>query len=310
MSALVTSLTLCAGVVVGLGGLRAWLIRAFRIRDRIPVTTPDALGLMPERARVPGVRGKTLEALLFLPHPGRPVVVVVHGWGASASHMLVLVPPVLKAGLNAVLFDARGHGGSDDDTFASLPRFAEDTEAVLAFLRRRDLGPLVLLGHSVGAGAVLLCASRDAEVAAVVSLAAFSHPRPIMEAWMAAYRIPRWPFWPLILAVVQASIGFRFDTIAPVTTAPRVRAPLLLVHGDSDPTVPPWHAEVLARAVPHARVLRLPGVGHDDPEGFSRHEDEILAWIHAALGGPAGNEEPGEAAPAQPALHPDRPPLH
>jgi pimeloyl-ACP methyl ester carboxylesterase len=40
--------------------------------------------------------------------------------------MLPIAAPLRRAGLNVLRVDARNHGGSDSDTFSSLPRFAED----------------------------------------------------------------------------------------------------------------------------------------------------------------------------------------
>ena len=44
-----------------------------------------------------------------------------------------------------------------------------------------------------------------------------------------------------------------------------LRMPTLVVHGDEDPMVPIGNGEALARAVPGATLLRLPGVGHEFP---------------------------------------------
>ncbi|WP_170245115.1 alpha/beta hydrolase [Pararhodospirillum oryzae] len=276
------------GAAVVVGAARTWLIRAFRIQERDPrLAAPGGSETAPEgvAARVPTRRNRTLAARVFLPHPGRPVAVVVHGWGAGGADMLVLTEPLRRAGFNAVIFDARAHGASDDESFASLPRFAEDTEAVMDWLAARGLGPVALIGHSVGAGAVLLVASRRPEVAAVVALSPFSHPRPIMNTWLAAHGI-RWrPVQDALNRLVELSIGHRFDTIAPVNTIKAITAPVLIVHGTADQTVPPWHAEAVAAARPDVPLMRLPGVGHDDTPGFTRHLDAVLGWLKGVVPG-------------------------
>lgn len=43
---------------------------------------------------------------------------------------------------------------------------------------------------------------------------------------------------------------------------PRLKPPLLLVIGDNDLTISPDDAHLIARLVPHSRMVRLPGVGH------------------------------------------------
>lgn len=128
-------------------------------------TRPEALGLAALPVDIPGPNGKTLFAW-FVPAPGEaktPAILVMHGWGANASMMLPLVAPLLGAGWAVLLLDARCHGASGDDAFTSLPRFAQDIEAGLDWLARQpqvDACRLAVIGHSVGAGAALLSATR------------------------------------------------------------------------------------------------------------------------------------------------------
>ena len=49
--------------------------------------------------------------------------------------MLPLAKPLQTAGYALLFFDARSHGRSDGDTFASLPRFAEDLEQAVDWLQ-------------------------------------------------------------------------------------------------------------------------------------------------------------------------------
>ena len=185
----------------------------------------------------------------------------MHGWGGNAAMMLPLARPLHDAGFATLFVDARCHGASDDDSFASLPRFAEDVEHAFEWLAARadiDAGRIALIGHSVGAGAALLAASRRPDVAAVVSVAAFSHPAAMMRRWLATRRIPEWPVGRYILGYVQRTIGHRFDDIAPVTTIARVRCPVLLVHGADDDVVPLDDARPDLRR-PHPRGGRAAG---------------------------------------------------
>lgn len=56
----------------------------------------------------------------------------------------------------------------------------------------------------------------------------------------------------------------------------RVRVPALVIHGDADPLIPLAEGERTAAALPHARLLRLAGVGHDLPP---EHWDAVVAAI-------------------------------
>jgi pimeloyl-ACP methyl ester carboxylesterase len=44
-----------------------------------------------------------------------------------------------------------------------------------------------------------------------------------------------------------------------------ITAPTLVVHGSEDPLFPPGHGEALAREIPGARLLLVPGLGHQFP---------------------------------------------
>lgn len=65
----------------------------------------------------------------------------------------------------------------------------------------------------------------------------------------------------------------------------RVRVPALVVHGDADPLVPYENATRSAAAIPGARLLTLPEVGHDiPPEFFRQIADAIAELVSSAAG--------------------------
>jgi dipeptidyl aminopeptidase/acylaminoacyl peptidase len=211
----------------------------------------------------------------------------MHGWGGNAALMLPLARPLHEAGYATLFVDARCHGASDDDSFASLPRFAEDTEHAFAWLSARegvDPARIALLGHSVGAGAVLFAASRTPQVAAVVSVAAFSHPAAMMRRWLAAKRIPEKPIGRYILDYVQKIIGHRFDDIAPVATIARIRRPVLLVHGADDEVVPIDEAmQIYAmRGDTPVELMTLTG-DHESFADLEHHMGRLVAFLGRVL---------------------------
>ncbi|RUQ41771.1 MAG: alpha/beta fold hydrolase [Candidatus Competibacteraceae bacterium] len=264
-------------------------LRAPRIRE---TGTPACQGLPFRRVVIRTVRGKRLFGWFIAAngHVPAPTVAILHGWGGNAEMMLPLAGPLHRAGYSVLLFDARGHGRSDGDTFASLPRFAEDLDHVLNWLATRatvDTRRLYAIGHSVGAGAVLLAAARRHDLAAVVSIAAFADPESMMRRFLTSYRIP----YPLpgayILRYVQRVIGHRFADIAPVNTIARIRCPVLLVHGHDDTTVPVTDAARIHAGRRDNRVcLQLLSGSHDtfaDPE----RQATILLDFLAETGGGA-----------------------
>ena len=247
-----------------------------------------------QEVHIAGPHGKQLFGWLVSPsgahsHPV-PAVLVMHGWGANASMMASVVPPLHAAGFAVLLLDARCHGSSDDEAFTSLPRFAEDIAAGLAWLRTQPGiagDQLALLGHSVGAGAALLHASQHHDVCAVVSLSAFAHPTEVLRRLMAEKRVPFPVIGWYVLRHVQRVIGTRFDAIAPIHTIAKVRCPILLVHGNHDTIVPVSDAQrLLAAASGHAQLLLIDG-DHDLRTAMDAHGQTLVDFLHAACAVPA-----------------------
>ena len=149
------------------------LIRSSLAAPRVAESgVPD--GLPWQEVSIPTVRSKKLFGWLIPAGEMAPAVVILHGWGGNAEMMLPLAEPLHTARYTVLMIDARSHGRSDVDTFSSLPRFAEDLAEASAWLRRQpgiDPERIGVIGHSVGAAACLLYASRQHDLAAVVSIA-------------------------------------------------------------------------------------------------------------------------------------------
>ena len=263
-------------------------LRAPREPHTQPLTDHNIPAEALQAVRISGPHGKQLFGWWVSPalasQQPAPAVLVMHGWGANASMMGSIVPPLHAAGFAALLIDARCHGQSDDEPFTSMPRFAEDIAAGLAWLRAQPgiAGErLALLGHSVGAGACLLHAARQQDVCAVVSLSAFAHPVEVMRRLMFEKRVPFPVIGWYVLRHVQRVIGARFDDIAPIRTIARVRCPVLLVHGQHDATVPVSDAQRLLAASANAQLLLIDG-DHDLREAIDSHGRELVGFLQVA----------------------------
>jgi pimeloyl-ACP methyl ester carboxylesterase len=278
------ALLLTSLVLLGLNALIRRGLAAPRIRE---TANPDKFGLPWQEVRFGTVNGRMLGAWLVPATPAAPALVLLHGWGGNAEMMLPLAAPLHRAGYSLLLVDARNHGMSDGDSFSSLPRFAEDLDHAIDWLKGRpgtDPGRIGVLGHSVGAAAALLAASRRNDLAAVVSLAAFAHPEAMMRRWLAGKNIPWRPLGWYILKYVERAIGHRFNAIAPCNTICRVGCPTLIVHGTEDATVPVDEAQRIhaGRAHDGVQLLLLPG-GHDEYDDIDRGLEEVIGFLDRAM---------------------------
>ena len=273
--------------------LRPLLLRLYRLPVRSEHLTPADFDLAAHDVELPAVDGARLRGW-FLPADGtddggtHPVVVAMHGWASAAEDLLPAAPAVTGSGLSMLFVDARGHGRSDPAEFMSMPRFAEDLQAAVSWLRDRpdvDGARIALVGHSVGAGAALMTAARDPRIAAVVSIASMADPREMIGRSFRGYRAPR-ALIRAALRTIERTIGHDFDDFAPLRTIARIDAPVLVLHGLDDPTVPTGDAERLARSGRSATLRLVPGADHRSLDGFLPVLPEVVAHLHDALTSP------------------------
>lgn len=237
---------------------------------------PSDLGLDFEVVELRSVNDTRLHAWWIPAEGPAPVIVVLHGWGGNSSLMLPLAPHIHDAGFHALFFDARNHGLSEPDSFSSMPRFAEDLEIAVEWARAHDdVTDVGVIGHSVGAGALIFSASKGVPIDAAVSVSSFAHPGEMMHENMP---FPR-PVISMILEAVQRTIGYRFDEFAPRARVVSVDIPLLLVHGDKDAVVPIANLHQLADAHGGAEVIIVPGGGHSDLTPFEPYIDDIVDFF-------------------------------
>ncbi len=267
--------------------------RAYRAPRRPEHKTPAELNLPYRTMHIPTVNDKRLFAW-FIPLAeglvNGPAVAIIHGWGGNAGDMLPFAALLHHEGYAVLLLDARNHGNSDTDGFSSMPRFAEDIEHGLDWLAcqpRIDPRRLFLLGHSVGAGAALLAASRRMDLAGVVSVAAFAHPAELMRRQMRSKHIPFLPVGWLVLRYIEWTIKARFDEIAPRNTIRQMTCPVLLVHGEEDECVPLADAQQIYanRIDDKVELLLLPEAGHDSSESITIHGGSLLAFLRQSAKG-------------------------
>jgi len=283
--------------------LRWLLLRVYRIPVTPTNPTPADLDLRAEDVEFAAVDGTALRGW-FLPaatHAGEPgaAVVVLHGWGSAASDLLPAAPGLVAAGLSVLLIDVRGHGRSDPVDFMSMPRFAEDLEVAVDRLRadpRVDPDRIGVIGHSVGAGACLLAASRDPRLAAVVAIAAMAHPAELIRSSRGLRSAPT-SLARRVLTTIEDTIGHRFDAFAPINTIRRILAPVVVLHGEDDTTVPARDAARLVDAAGgRARLRLVPGAGHRAVAPFLPLVEELATFLRRALSDPV---RPVGATPGQ-----------
>ena len=259
--------------------------RAPRIREN---KTPADFGIPFKQTSIPTVSGKKLFGWFLNVDSSAEIIIILHGWGGNAELMLPLALPFYRAGINVLLIDSRNHGNSDSDTFSSLPRFAEDLGAAIDWVKKHhpeQAKKIALLGHSVGASAVIFEASKRDDIQAVISISAFAHPEWLMQRFLQGLqwktlRLPRLMI-DFIIKYIQWIIGHTFTSIAPLHTICKIKAPILLVHGKEDSTVPVEDARAIIKNCPEPNIelLEIDDAGHESVDKIEEHAAQLVQFL-------------------------------
>ncbi len=255
----------------------------FRAPRRKEKGSPADFGLAYNEISIRTPEGKRLFAWWLPVSSISPTIILLHGWGGNAEFMLPLAIPFQNAGLNVLLLDARNHGRSDSASFSSLPRFAEDVGSAINWVKTQNevqQDTIALLGHSVGAGAVLLEASRRNDVSAVISVSAFAHPEWMMRRYLRRLWMPNLAIaW--VLRYVEWIIQHRYEEIAPMNTVCKVKCPILLVHGKVDEIVPVADALAIQNncKLNTIDLLLIDDAGHESVEKVEHHGYQMVDFL-------------------------------
>ena len=224
--------------------------------------------------------------------PALPAIVFVHGAGNDHSVWALQSRYFAHHGRNALAIDLPGHGRSAGSALASVEAIAD---WVPALLDAAGIGAATLVGHSMGALAVLECAARHPQRVTRVALLGPAAPMAVSDVLLDTAKhddhvafelINGWSFsagkqlggntmpgvWltgnamrllerthPGVLYVDLAACNAYAGAIA---AARKVRCPTLVIVGSRDIMAPPKNAHELSGTLHEARVVDLPDCGH------------------------------------------------
>ena len=263
--------------------------RAPRLPNEV---TPKDYGMHSETYEIKGQQGSQLSVWwMDAEQPSRTTVVILHGWGANKSLLLPLAKPFYAEGYNVLLLDAHNHGDSQKRGVSTMPKFAEDVTSAVNWLKQHKADACqqtIVVGHSVGAAAVLLAAANGLQTNVVIAIASFVHPKLMMQR--ALQKVAGVPGFVLLISnYVQWVIGHQFDEIAPITSITKISQPTLLVHGDADSVIPLSDFHKLCEAQNKSKksrtieCLEIPQAEHDSIDKIEEHFAELNNFIQRHL---------------------------
>lgn len=216
-----------------------------------------------------------------------PVVLLLHGWGAPAETYRLIIDH-LSAYCRVIAPDLPGFGGSDEPPEAWTP--ARYAAFVGAFAAALDISEAVLMGHSNGGRIALYMLGHGCpftvKKAVLLDAAGLKpHHGPSYYRKVASYKTAKWFFslpgvrslFPNAVENARRRHGSDdYRAASPVMRQsmvlalhedmtpllPRIRASVLLIWGECDTATPLGDGRKMARLIPDAGLVTLPGAGH------------------------------------------------
>lgn len=325
------SLVLWAGLLVPMGAARAAdPVLPAVLAARVPgFAAPADIHFRSTSLLSDGVR---LHAEVFAPQAQAgallPTVIQAHGWGGTAAGLRADAVTLARAGYRVVNFDYRGWGGSDGRlVLAASPdkvagrRFSAEVEELREYVDPLeqvadwlnvlhwaagepgiDPGRIGLRGSSYSGGHVVLVASQDARVRALVSqvggfqsdwvMSPGARGTTLREATQRTHGEIGYPE-PRSRAVGQligAPIRDKLARHAPLDAATRLRTPALFIVAEGEELFDNrLNAQAAFDAMPgeHKRYVAIPGIRHYGIYREAREQTLQLAieWFDQHLNG-------------------------
>ncbi len=194
---------------------------------------------------------------------GAAVLVVFHGNAGHLGDRVSKLTSIIEAGFGVLFAGYRGYGGNPgkptEDDLTADARLLLDWLAAQGVPAERT----VLYGESLGTGiAVKMAATR--EFAAVI----------LESPYTSIAEVAQTHYWYL---PAKWMVLDKWDSMAHIG---RIRAPLLVVHGARDKTVPTRFGRRLFAAAPEPKELFiLEGGAHNDLYDHPQITERVLAFL-------------------------------
>jgi pimeloyl-ACP methyl ester carboxylesterase len=204
---------------------------------------------------------------------GTPVI-LLHGGLANGRYWGNQVPALTRAGYRAILIDSRGHGRSSRDARPfTYELMASD---VIAVMDRLGIAKAAVVGWSDGAIIGLVMALKHPErLTRVFAFAANMDPsgvkpdadsNPTFARFVdqASQDYPALSPTPTEFPDFKKAIERMWDAEPNYKAADlaQIHTPVAIVDGDHDEAIKREHTDYLARGIPYAKLIILPGASH------------------------------------------------
>jgi len=223
----------------------AFLILAFFSDGLIFLPHPSSYKDGPDVLKLTTRTGKKISAL-YLPNPqAKFTLLVSHGNAEDLGDDRFWLEELQRAGFSVLAYDYEGYGTSEGKPGEQAAY--DDENAAYDYLTQTmkiTTDRIIIYGRSVGSGPAVHLAARKPAAGLILQ-------SPFVSAFRVLTRIPLLPF----------------DKFPNYKDIRKVHCPVLIIHGDSDTVIPPWHGKRLYDLADEPKkFVSISGADHNDLE--------------------------------------------
>jgi uncharacterized protein len=245
---------------------------------------PSQFGLKYCPVSFPSWDGITLKGWWFGTQNNWPVIILLHGIRANRAEprerVFGIVKELINHGYNVLAFDFRAHGESEGSHISVGYYEKNDLLGAVKFIRQRGVtGKIGVLGFSMGAAISLITAAECKDISAIVADSAFTDIISLIRSKFSRVWYFSMLLIPALNIVTKALYSFDFRKIKPLEAIKLISAPVFIIHGGRDDTVPVEHAYRLRSACRNRlnQLWVVPEANHTD--AFAIRTEEYLTRI-------------------------------
>ncbi len=255
--------------------------------------TPSEVGkLAPNEQEIPLTASDRVRiSASFFPAntPDAPIILLLHGNGASRSQFKSHIGWLNKAGFGAMSIDFRGHGESQAESKSFGLFEARDANAAMLWIRKNHpRSKIGAIGVSLGGAASLLGSQGPLPVDAMILQAVYPDIDRAIRNRMAAKagNITAAILTPLLTYQSPILYGVWPASISPIKAAQKFKGAVLIIGGGNDVYTPASESTQLSKSFPGQGALWIvDGLSHDQISGLDnpQYQKRILNFFDKAL---------------------------
>lgn len=188
-------------------------------------------------------------------------------------------------GFNVLLFDFRNSGQSEGNLTTVGYNEKKDLLAAIEYVKTNSPDSSIgILGVSMGASVSIMAAAESEDIQAVIADSPYANLGDLLKENLTNWTgLPRIPFSKIIISIFPFITGIDPNEVSPENMIGRIKANVLLIHGNKDNSISINHSKrLLNRAMENkAELWAVDGADHVGSYGAnpSKYEEKVVDFF-------------------------------